>query len=286
MIQNFTQIEQYKHDNQTFYVKREDLACSPPGPPFAKVRGLFKVLEKLKEQKVDTVGYMETAVSMAGWGITYFCKQLGMHAVIYYPEYKDGYRFNQSMFIPKWKEFDGEVIPLEKPNLMQINAIRAKKLFDERFPNGVFFAPGLKFKETIFEVEREAKKAIEDLKPKTIVCAVGSGVMMTGVLRGIHSSGIKVNTILGVKVHRETNSEKKKEYILKLGNFGDGFFDIDLSKVTDSFEIVNGGYLYEEIPQIEKKFPCNSFYELKAYKYMIDHLKELEKPVLFWNIGA
>ena len=67
MIQN-TPIKKYKVDGHEIIVKREDLACLPPGPPFAKVRGLYPVLQKLKEKGVKIFGYMDTSISMAGWG--------------------------------------------------------------------------------------------------------------------------------------------------------------------------------------------------------------------------
>lgn len=288
MIRNNTEIEKYSHNNRDYYVKREDLACLSPGPPFAKIRGLYKVLVRLKKDGYDTVGYMETAISMAGWGITYLCKHLNMKAVIFYPKYKDGYKYNQERFVEKWKNFGGEVIPLEKPNLLQINAIRAKKIFEKKYKNGMWMKPGLKFNETIYEVEKESKLTIEKLKPKTVVCAIGSGVMITGVLRGIAKSNVVVNKVYGVMVHTGTDPVKMMDYVFKLGEFKkDGLFGLNLNKSVKSFEIVSGGYLYHEIPEIAlPPFPCNLYYEMKAYKYLIDHISELEKPILFWNIGA
>ena len=66
-----------------YFVKREDMACLPPGPPFAKVRGLYRGLQKIKERGIDTVGYFETSISMATWGISYFCKLLEMKPIVF-----------------------------------------------------------------------------------------------------------------------------------------------------------------------------------------------------------
>lgn len=64
-----TPIELYNIGNTPIYVKREDM-CAPEGaPPFSKIRGLMKVLKNLKAQGYTHIGYTETSVSMAGWGL-------------------------------------------------------------------------------------------------------------------------------------------------------------------------------------------------------------------------
>src|SRR5690606_14344341 len=79
-----TPIEEY----DGIYVKREDL-CAPEGvPPFSKIRGLVKHLEKLKREGYIGVSYVETSVSMAGWGVAWACYHLGMKCRIFNPVYK------------------------------------------------------------------------------------------------------------------------------------------------------------------------------------------------------
>ena len=84
MIVDNTPVEMY----DGIMVKREDLSCTPPGPPFAKVRGLQKRMESLKASGVSVVGYTETSISQAGIGVSWICHELGMTAVIYCPVYK------------------------------------------------------------------------------------------------------------------------------------------------------------------------------------------------------
>jgi hypothetical protein len=36
----------------------------------------------------------------------------------------------------------------------------------------------------------------------------------------------------------------------------------------------------------ECPFPCNPYYDLKAWRHLVTHLDAYRDPVLFWNIGA
>ncbi|MDO9027461.1 MAG: hypothetical protein Q7U68_01165, partial [Candidatus Roizmanbacteria bacterium] len=140
-----TPVEKYGN----IYVKREDLACSPPGPPFSKIRGLEAKLLNLLKEGITTVGYMDTAISKAGWGISYFTKHFGMTAVIFYPKYKDGTNHeNLEKHIKKWNEFGATVVPLEKPNLQKINWYKARKILFENWPNSFMLEQGFPYKES------------------------------------------------------------------------------------------------------------------------------------------
>lgn len=269
-------------------IKREDKACPPPGPPFAKVRGLFPVLKNLKDNGVRHVGYMDTSISMAGWGISYFANKLGMKAVLFFPKYKEGFRHNQQQHLRRWKRFGAEVIPLENPNRLQINIHVAKKLFLEKYPNGLMLPNGLTFPETVSSVETEAKASIESSEPASIVMCVGSGAMMAGVLRGSYRSRSRPSSIIGILVHKTLSPEKKLRRVMELGGFfpQGGLFSPTITDAADNVIILAGKYMYEEKPNIKAPFPCNPYYDLKAYEYLLDQYDNLKKPVLFWNIGA
>jgi 1-aminocyclopropane-1-carboxylate deaminase/D-cysteine desulfhydrase-like pyridoxal-dependent ACC family enzyme len=176
--------------NEDLFVKREDLACPPPGPPFGKVRGLYPVLQKLKRKGVTTVSYMDTSISMAGWGVSYFAKELGMKSIIFYPEYKE-FKHNQEEYIKKWHEFGAEVYPLDKPNRQQINWYRARKKLLDISPNAVLLPQGLPFQETVESVSSEvAKNWVIFDKMKSVTVSVGSGVMLSGIVKGLSEVGL------------------------------------------------------------------------------------------------
>ena len=159
-----TPVESYQIKGQEIWVKREDLSCESPGPPFAKVRGLYLVLKKLKENGIKTVGYMETSISMAGWGISFFCKRLGMKAVIFMPNYKDGLRHNQELQVSKWKEFGADIIHINKPNRMSINFYKARNILLDKYTSSVMLPQGMPFEETVQEVCKQASSVVPNFK--------------------------------------------------------------------------------------------------------------------------
>jgi hypothetical protein len=37
---------------------------------------------------------------------------------------------------------------------------------------------------------------------------------------------------------------------------------------------------------IDCPFPCNRYYDKKAFKWMVDNIDSIIQPVIFWNIGG
>lgn len=281
-IQEFIVLEKHK-----IFVKREDLACSPPGPPFAKVRGLYLVLQKLSKEGITTFGYMETSISMAGWGLSYFCNKMGLKAVIFYPQYKGGEKNNQFFQFKQWKKFKAEILPLEKPNRLMINWYRARKLLKNKYPDAEMLPQGLPFEETIQSVAEEIVKDYKSFQNiKTIVVCIGSGVMYAGILRGISSIenlyNVKINlTIFGILVSPK-NTKRMRTKIFKMAKVPElGFFSF-----SGKLKILDKGYQYTSPENQECPFPCNEYYDRKAWKWLNDNIREIEQPLLFWNIGA
>ena len=272
-----TPIEKYLFGNKEVFVKREDLACLPPGPPFAKVRGLLPFLINLKTNGCDTVGYMETSVSMATWGISYFCKIIDLRAVVVYPEYTEP-RENQKFQFEKWKEFGAEVYPLKKPNRMQINFYRARKFLKEKYPDSFMLPLGLPFPETVIEVTKQTR--LLDQYYGSIVICIGSGTMAAGVLKGL---GKIQTTVYGVLASPK-NEEMVRKKIYKIG-------EMPLFSPTGLFKgpkltLIDTGLGYTEKDESECPFPCNNYYDRKAWGWLLRNYDKLEKPVLFWNIGS
>jgi hypothetical protein len=36
---------------------------------------------------------------------------------------------------------------------------------------------------------------------------------------------------------------------------------------------------------MDPPFPCNPYYDLKAWEWLMKNKGQLEEPILFWNIG-
>jgi len=272
-----TSIEEYEINGRKVFVKREDLACPFPGPPFAKVRGLLPRLQSLKEKGVKTVGYMETSISMAGWGISYFCRNLEMRSVIFYPKYRQGLKDNQEFQLEKWTEFGALCLPLEKPNRLAINFYRAQRRLREFDRDGVMLPQGLPFQETIDEVAKETEN-IPDVK--TIVSCIGSGAMAAGVIKGLQKRK-KFIVYYGILVSPKDNIRMRNK-ILKMADAVDDLFETNPIKLY----IIDAGYEYTDKETEDCPFPCNPWYDRKAFRWMKNNIEKLPDPILFWNIGA
>lgn len=280
-----TRVEKRWVEGEVVFVKREDLTCDFPGPPFSKVRGLYPVLSHLKDAGVSHVGYMETAISMAGWGICWICDHLGLTPVIFYPRYKGGYKYNQPFQMLAWSYFKSIILPVEKPNLQSINYYVAKRRFHELFPEGHFLPLGLPFPETVQAVSDEVQFHTPKhcLTGSIVVCA-GSGAMAAGIVKGVSELGL-TPTLHAILVHKK-DQIGMRDTIMGMSN------KVFASLVKGSDCTLKGlfvhdlGYDYTDREMIRTGFPCNEYYDRKAYKFIHDNIHKLKKPILFWNIGA
>lgn len=261
-----------------FYVKREDLSCDPPGPPFAKVRGLWEHMSRLKREGVQIVGYTETSISMAGWGVAWAAQALGMQAIIFAPQYKEPgavLRFHEE----QWRKFGATLYPI-KAGMARVNYNISKNLLRKEFgPSAVMLPLGLPFQETVSAVSEEVQCA--SLKQfKAIVTCVGSGTICAGLIRGLAQSEWG-GSLVGVLCRSGDVTRKYRRIWAGSG--------IPTMMAPFKFSLVNYGYTYTQKVEEPCPFPCNPYYDRKAWKWLMDSWgdwKEGKKPVLFWNIGA
>lgn len=273
-----TPIERYNVRGNKFYVKREDLCCDENGPTFSKVRGLMVVLCRMKAQGFTHIGYTETSVSMAGWGVACCCELLGLKAVIYDPQYKetpDILAFHRT----QWAKFK-PIIRKVSAGMAKVNFHICKRAlineFSGEYQKAVMLPLGLSFPETVRAARIEAKSVNREypVKFKTVIVNVGSGTVAAGV-----AAGFPAATIYGI-MGRTGNKGMKMEMIRRKGDFRTwGFNRID-------FRIIDPGWEYTQKSDIRCPFPCHPYYDLKAYAWMVENFKVLKGPILFWNIGS
>jgi cysteine synthase len=222
---------------------------------------------------------------MATWAVSYFASLLGMKSIVFYPQYKGGFRHEQVMQSKKWKEFGAEIIPIEKPNMQKVNFYVAKNILAQKYPDAVMLEQGLPFSETISEVERQVELLPKESLGGTLVVCIGSGVMASGIVKGLAKilNG-KAQTVYGIVVAPKSVKKKKAEIEKRSGvdTSTNKFFstnNIDL-------HVLDLGYKYEEPEMIDCPFPCNRYYDKKAFKWMVDNIDSIIQPVIFWNIGG
>lgn len=257
-------------------VKREDLCTPEPGPNFSKMRGIVKRLETLKRQGYTTVGYTETSISMAGWGVAWAAQEIGLHVVIFDPQYKEYVKKPDHLKLldahrNKWIIFGAELVPLPAGRA-KVNFHIGKKLLDKMYPNRSVMLPlGLSLPETVEEVGREAQTIPKNIR--TIVVNVGSGTICAGILRGLSDRSVLVNGILG----RTGNIYMKHKHITEL--------DGSLFSMP-ALELFDPGYEYTEPENFPAPFPCHRYYDRKAWAWLAGNSNRFSDPILFWNIGG
>jgi len=251
-------------------VKRDDLCSPAPGPSFAKVRGLELHLRGRIE---PVIGAMDTLHSKAGWGVAWVCRALKKKAVVYYPKYKGeaGLRENQR----RCRDLGAELVPFEA-GMSAVLYNRAKTDLNRRYGRASYMLPNaLKLQESVNGTAAEvATVPAEMMHDATWLVSISSGTLAAGVIRGLKKAGGTANVVLHMGYSRPKASvwkylEKKVGTRPKFG-----------------IEIVDEGYAYRDRVDTECPFPCNPYYDLKAWKWLAREIENRETRWLFWNIGA
>lgn len=270
LVVSNTPWELYEVDGVLIHVKREDL-CSPfPGPSFSKIRGVERHLRGL--QKPITVGVVDTVHSKAGWGVAYICQALGLRCIDFYPVRKAdiGLRYNQRM---AFFELGAELAPLQA-GMSAVLYNRAKTILKQMDPNSIMMPNGLKLQESVDATAEE----LVDYTPKSLLCgtwvvSTSSGTLTAGVMKGLHMAGFDGTVISHMGYHRDHDN------LMKYLQTASG------SHVH--VVLVDEGYDYKDgVDNSWIPFPCNEFYDAKAFKWLCNDLHAFEEPICFWNIGA
>jgi len=284
LIRKNTPIETYDVRGRTVYVKREDLCTEPPGPPFSKCRGLYAKLKKMRDEGVEVVGYVETPISMAGWGVAWIAKKLGLKAVIFDPQYLHTPPATILIHREKWKQYNPDIIPITA-GMTCVNQHIAKKMLKKEYGRKAVMLPiGIPFQETIEETSKEFLRLVGK-KPwlflKHIVVCVGSGTICSGLLKALQGIGGDIE-LIGVMAYDKNMRKKRKSIFIKAGAKDQG--TLFPSKVD--FRLVNEKWEYTESSTVDCPFPCHAYYDLKAWEWLVKNIHTLKGTVLFWNIGS
>jgi len=277
-----TPIEEYNVQGKAVYVKREDL-CSPfPGPNNAKIRGVYAHLVKLKQKGITDVGILDTKISRAGWVVAYCCSVLGLKCHDFYPIYKNDtrLRFQQLMA----KSFGANLIP-QKASKQSIRYARAKKYMRE-IKNSVMLPDMLMLPESVIEVSKVLKAIDDELLTGTVVVPVGSGTMLTGILKGLFEKNkFQKPKVYGILASNVTPESRYSNVCRLLKSFYPKHTRL-ATQIKLRLKILNCGFEYLTPEYYPSPFPCDIYYDRKAWKWLCEYIGKLEEPILFWNIGG
>jgi len=278
MIVNNTPVETYELNGVPILVKREDLCCPFPGPSFSKIRG---VAAHIKNRPESVIGVLDTYHSKAGWAVAYVCRELGKQCVDYWPRFKKDPpgdlppRFQQQQAA----ELGATLVDLPAGR-SAILYHQARKHLAANYPGSYLMPNALKLPESITENAAEAVRTAPHLPGSgTLVISISSGTVAAGVLKGFEEAGLLRNYNVILHMGYSRSQDAAREYIERAAGVSLG----------ERVRFVDEGYGYADAARgVTAPFPCNPFYDLKAWKWLSDpaNLEPLVgRPIVFWNIG-
>lgn len=282
MLREGTPIEDYR-EYYGLFVKREDLACPPPGPPFSKTRGVYAHVRK---QSANIIGVLDTYHSQAGHAVARACQVLGKQCVNYYPEFKHepGPRSPQL----RAQELGAQLIGIPAGR-SAILFHKAKKLTLEL--GGYMMPNALKLEESVEETDKEVPVPLMGYAPDWVIVPASSGTIASGVIRGFECKGYRPHYLIHLGYSR--SAEEVRKYLFKSADLSNqipaslinsNYF----SDLHDRITIIDEGYQYKDQAKYgagQPPWPSNSYYDLKAFYWWMNNRERFPGEVLFWNIG-
>ena len=252
------------------WVKREDLACPPPGPPFSKARGVYAHLLNRPEK---LIGVLDTQHSQAGWAVARACQVLGKRCVNYYPVFKreldDNDPPQHELRNPqiRSKELGAEVVALPAGRSSVIYHTAKRDCVSR---GGYMMPNALKLEESITETAAEVSGIFDN-----VLIAISSGTIAAGVIRGFRDRGGKLPQFL-IHCGYSRSHEEVERYLREASG---------VPAVPTI--LIDEHYAYSDKASAGPSpcFPCNEYYDLKAFRWWMANREKFGGKTLFWNIG-
>ena len=270
MLVDNTPLEDYlsKHG---LMVKREDLCCPPPGPPFSKTRGVFAHVRSRPE---EVIGVLDTYHSQAGHAVAQACSLLGKACINYYPNFthEPGPRLPQNHSMALGAQL--QPLPAGRSAILYHQAKRDLA----RVHDSYMMPNALKLPEMVSETAAEVVRTFTQTSysPDAVLIAISSGTIAAGVIRGFEDVGMRPHFILHMGYSR--SREAVMEYIREQSG---------VSLAPGAFTLVDEGYGYKDVARAGEvpDWPCNAHYDLKAFRWWRREGRERFGQALMWNIG-
>ena len=243
--------DMYNIQGRTAWVKREDLCC-PGGPPFSKMRGLQAHLQK---QDANIIGALDTIHSKAGWAVAYVCNLLEKQCINFYPG-------NEPKLSQIKAQKHGALIWPLRPGRSAILWHRAHKMLKQIHPFAYMMPNGLQLEESVEETKKIVSVSPRHVLGGTWLVSASTGTIAKGISEGL---------------------EGRAELIVHMGYSRS--IEMMRKKVGLYTTVVDEGYAYRDSVDYPCPFPCNPWYDLKAWKWLNENINLLHDPIVFWNIG-
>lgn len=265
MCIEYTPVEDHL-DTLGLLVKREDLCC-PPGPHFSKTRGVWAHLEKRPEK---LFGVLDTSHSQGGWAVAQAAKALGKSAWVFYPERKAERGAPLKPQQSAAQELGARVTPLQAGRSAILYHAAKKATTDV---GGYMVPNALKLPETVDETARELRRTIDawgsQHMPDLLIISASSATIAAGLARVWQGPMV-------VHMGYSRSADVVEKYMQK-----------QAGSTHSNIHWVDEGYAYADEARAgwEPTWPCNAFYDLKAFRWWMHTGRSKWGQALFWNVG-
>lgn len=266
MINTQTPIEEYKIKNKTVYVKRDDLMGDGDVlPPWGKLDALKNVIKSINPER--PIIHLSVYGSWSGWALSRLSKEMNYKFIMAFPDSKK---------YPKYMlEKVDNYLPL-RPNMMSILYNKVGSIAKEK--NYIRLPYAFDHYAYIETQKQRLKEVKNKIDFDHLVVSSGSGVTCLGLLLEHQPWQSLFNnddnkTFHTICVSNESSIRKKfSKYQIHSHK------NIEIEKSEFAFDDMMDWY--------QTPFPCNEFWDKKAWYWLENNISKFKGKVLFWNIGG
>lgn len=258
------------YPEHSLLVKREDLSC-PGGPNFSKTRGVW---ERVASRSEEIIGVLDTGHSQGGWAVARACALLGKQCLLYYPVLKIDRGQIRSQQL-RARELGATLIPM-RPHMSAVLWHQARKKAEGE--GGYMMPNALKLFESVEQTAAEVVRTLPLLvkaSPQTVLVSASSGTIAAGVVRGFRDTGIGQHVIIHMGYSR--SHETLRAYVESESG---GLGGMRVSYIDEKYT-----YADKARSGPSPTFPCNEYYDLKAFRWWCAQGVVEHGSALFWNVG-
>lgn len=265
------------HPRYGLSVKHEE-ECCPMGPHFSKTRGVYAHIAKRNE---GMIGCLDTTHSQGGWATAQACRLLGKSSVVYWPRRKaeDATLVREPQ--RRAAEAGAALVAFPATTSWYLyhqakKSLAAQCLLDHGSVNGSYMMPNaLKLPEMIDETAAEVRRTVTIQDVETILVSASSGTIAAGVIAGVREWS-RPPLVL---VHQ--GYSRPPEAIMRyMKEMSGGFGSVSVRLVDECYK-----YADEARPGELPPWPCNKYYDLKAFRWWLSKGRAIFGHALLWNIG-
>lgn len=265
-----TPLEEYKIKGRSVWVKRDDLMGDGDSlPPWGKIGALYELVKKYVDPS-KPLTHLSVDGSWTGWTLAAICEDLGIEFHVSYPDSKKISREYLGMIKEMYPNVHMNPI---RPNMMQIMYNALKRDAGENGWQMLPYAFDHEFYRTYLENRIQPYKHF-----KNLVVSSGSGVTLSGLMRGYYDEELKEFFIQTDKKVWTTCVSTRGSIKKMLSKSGVGTVPIDIRKSEYDFD--------DRLEDYKAPFPCNQFWDIKQWHWLENNIDKIEGDILFWNVGG